>query len=116
MEAEDEIFFIRSDLAAFNGEAEIIHPAEATTLPASEKPGTLRERAPPSFAFFVDVIGEEFVFLRRPWAPLQPYFAAARSGLGGCCGCGGFGGWSRPGGRRRWVSHGGDFVDLRWRD
>ena len=43
-------------MAALDGGAEVVHPAEAAALAAAEKAGALRERSPPSFSFFIDVI------------------------------------------------------------
>lgn len=77
VEAENEILFIGGDLAAFDGRAEVVHPAEATALAAAEETGSLREGAPPAFSFFLDVIGQNLVFLRRPWPPLQSNLDAA---------------------------------------
>lgn len=56
MEAEDEIFLVGGDVAPLDGGAEVVHPAEAAALAAAEKAGALRERSPPSFSFFIDVI------------------------------------------------------------
>lgn len=57
MEAEDEIFLIRGDVAAFDGGAEVVHPAETAAFAAPEKASTLGERSPTPFSFFLDVIG-----------------------------------------------------------
>ena len=78
MEAEDEIFLVRCNLATLDGGSEVVHPSEAAALAAAEEPGTFRERAPPAFTLLVYVIGEQLVFFRRPWPSLQTHFAAAR--------------------------------------
>ena len=57
MEAEDEIFLVRGDVAAFDGGAEVVHPPEAAAFAAAEKASSLGERSPAPFSFFLDVIG-----------------------------------------------------------
>lgn len=77
MEAEDEVFFIRGDMASLDGGAEVVHPPEAAALPAAEEPRLLGQRPPPSFAFPLYVIRQQLVLLRRPRPSLQPHLAAA---------------------------------------
>lgn len=79
MKAEDEIFLVGGDLAAFDGGAEVVHPAEAAALTAAEEAGSFWKRSPATFAFFPYETGQHLVFLRCPWPSLQPNFAAARS-------------------------------------
>jgi len=57
VEAEDEIFLVRGDVAAFDGGAEVVHPPETAAFAAPEKASTLGERSPTPFTFFLDVIG-----------------------------------------------------------
>ena len=56
VEAENEIFLVGGDLAALDGRAEIVHPAEEAALVTAEESGFLRECPPSSFAFVLDVI------------------------------------------------------------
>lgn len=56
VEAENEIFLVGGDLAALDGRAEIVHPAEAAAFATAEESGSLRECPPSSFAFLLDVI------------------------------------------------------------
>lgn len=72
MEAEDEVFFISRDVAALDARAEVVHPTEATALPTAEKPRLVGQHPPPSLAFFLYVVAQKLVLLRRPWPPLQP--------------------------------------------
>lgn len=73
VEAEDEIFLIGGDVAALDGRAEVVHPAEAAALPASEEPRLLGQRPPPPLAFSLYVVAQQLVLLHRPRAPLQPH-------------------------------------------
>ncbi|PON98070.1 hypothetical protein TorRG33x02_061440 [Trema orientale] len=75
VEAENEIFLVGGDVAALDGRAEVVHPAEAAALPASHQPGPLRQRPPPPFPFFPYEPRQHLVLLRRPRPPLYPHLA-----------------------------------------
>jgi len=57
VEAEDEIFLVRGDVAAFDGGAEVVHPSETAAFAAAEKASSLGESSPPPFSFSLNVIG-----------------------------------------------------------
>lgn len=57
MKANDEILLIRRDGAAFDGGAEIVHPAEAAALAAAKQTGVLRKGTPLPFTVSFDVVG-----------------------------------------------------------
>lgn len=103
VEAEDEVLLVGGDVAALDGGAEIVHPAEAAAFAAAEETGSLGEGAPSAFSLFLDALGEELVFFGSPGPSLEPYFGAAGGGLGSC-----------PGRRLRRLSH-TSTLDLRYK-
>ncbi|URE44824.1 hypothetical protein MUK42_33069 [Musa troglodytarum] len=78
VEAEDEIFLIGCDGTMLDGGAEVVHPSEAAALAAAAEPSALGQRPPPPLPLPPHEARQHLVLLRRPRAPLQTHFAAAR--------------------------------------
>lgn len=78
MEFDDELVFLLGEIAAFEVGAEVVNPAEAATLAASEEAGGLGEGAPAALAVSSDVGNEAVVFFLGPGSLVGVSLLAAR--------------------------------------
>lgn len=78
MEFDDEFVLVAGEIAAFEVGTEIVDPAEAAALAASEEAGGFGERAPAALAVSSNVGNEAIVFFFGPRSFVGVSFLAAR--------------------------------------
>lgn len=66
MELDDVLDFIDGEVSAFEIGTKVVDPSETTTLTATKKSGSFRERSPAAFAVNMNIGDEPLVFLLGP--------------------------------------------------
>jgi len=68
VELDDELVLVLGEIAALEIRPEVVDPAEAAALAASQQAGSLGEGPPAAFAVKADVSDEALVFFLGPRA------------------------------------------------